>query len=106
VTHPKDTLTKPNASKEWFIRNTDGHIVLATWAEMFDNSMDKKEKEEAEKQLKRPQLPTEKEKPRKCSWREHFIVFLIIIICILLIILLPAFWILFYEVYKHLWGHG
>ena len=106
VTPPKDTLTKPNANKEWFKRNTDGHIELATWAEMFDNSLDKKEKEEAEKQLKMAQIPTTRKKPRKCSLREHLIVFLIISICIFLMILLPVFWFLFYEAYTYLWGHG
>ena len=44
--YSKDSLATPNVGKEWFIRNTDGHIVLATWAEMFDNSLDKGEKEE------------------------------------------------------------
>ena len=106
VSSPKDTLTIHNASKEWFIRNTAGHIVLANWAEMFDNSMDKKEKEEAEKKQNMAEIPTKKKKHIKCSLREHLIVFLIISICILLIILLPVFWFLFYEVYKHLWGHG
>ena len=106
VTLSKDTLATPNGGKEWFIRNTAGCIVMATWAEMFDNSLDMKEKEDEEKQFKKPQIPNKKKKPRKCSFREHLIVFLIISICILLIILLPVFWFLLYEVYKHLCGHG
>ena len=77
-------------------------MVLATWAEMFDNSLDKKEKEDAEKQPKKKQIPREKKKPRKCSFGEHLIVFLMVGICILLIIVLPVFWFMLYEVYKRL----
>jgi hypothetical protein len=73
---------------------------------MFDNSIDKKKKKEAEKQLKMVQIPTKRKKPRKCSLREHLIVFLIISVCTLLIVLLPVFWFFFFEVYKQLWGHG
>ena len=64
VTPPKDTLTKPNANKEWFIRNTDGRIVLATWAEMFDNSLDMKEKEDAENNLKSHEYPLRRYIPK------------------------------------------
>ena len=87
-------------------RNTDGHIVLATWAEMIDNSLHKKVKEDAEKQPNKKQLPIEKKKHIKCSFGEHLIVFLVLGICILLIILLPVFWFFLYEVYKLLWGQG
>ena len=41
--YTKDSFISPNVSKVWFIRKTDGHMVLATWAEMFDNSLEKKE---------------------------------------------------------------
>ena len=93
-----------NTEKEWLIRNTDGDLVLASWAEMFDNALDKKEREEAEEKLKRITARNRNTKSRILSLKEHLIVFLLIFICILLLILLPVFWVLSYHVYKYIWG--
>ena len=102
VTDLKNSLL--NTEKEWLIRNTDGDLVLATWAEMFDNALDKKEREEAQDKLKRITARNRNTKSRIISLKEHLIVFLLIFICILLLILLPVFWFLSYHVYKYIWG--
>ena len=101
--HANDSFISPYVSKEWFIRNTDGQIVLATWEERFDNSLDKKEKEEEQKKLKSINAHKIKKRSTKCAIKEHLVVFLVITICILSMILLPVFWVLFFQVYKHLW---
>ena len=98
---------KDKANSKDSLRNTDGHIlVLATWAEMFDNSLDKKEKEDEKSKLKKIAAPATMKMPRKCLIKEHLIIFLILTICILLITLLPVFWVSFYQVHKHFWGQG